>query len=103
MCGFAGFLSYGQPTDNAVVRQQRLQAMGDAIAHRGPDDARYYDDGQLALVFRRLSIVDVEGGAQPMRSAASGLLSVVNGEIYNHVPLRAQLQARHAFRSRSDS
>lgn len=101
MCGFAGFLSY-RPTGDGPRRRQLLEVMGDAIAHRGPDDARYHDDGEIALVFRRLSIIDVEGGAQPLASENGDLLIVANGEIYNHEALRSELRARHAFASASD-
>ena len=103
MCGFAGFLSFGGSSLDAAQRQQVLASMGAAIAHRGPDDAQYYDDGTLALVFRRLSIIDIEGGRQPLFNESGDLLAVVNGEIYNHNELRAQLQPRHTFASRSDS
>jgi asparagine synthase (glutamine-hydrolysing) len=76
--------------------------MGSAIAHRGPDDAQYFDDGTLALVYRRLSIIDIEGGRQPMFNETGDLLLAANGEIYNHAALRSQLCARHTFSSRSD-
>ncbi|MES2941143.1 MAG: hypothetical protein V4864_25970 [Pseudomonadota bacterium] len=103
MCGIAGFLSYRSSGEDPAARRRRLQAMGDAIAHRGPDDAQYYDDGHLALVFRRLSIIDVDGGAQPMANEDGRLRIAVNGEIYNHGALRAQLRDRHRFASASDS
>jgi asparagine synthase (glutamine-hydrolysing) len=76
--------------------------MGQAIIRRGPDGVRYYDDGTLALVFRRLAIIDVEGGDQPFFSESKDLVGVVNGEIYNHAELRAELQSRHSFSTRSD-
>lgn len=101
MCGFAGFLSFS-PGADAVGRRRVLKAMGDAIAHRGPDDERFYDDGHLGLVFRRLSIVDVQGGAQPFRGEDGRHVLVANGEIYNHEELRAQLRARHRFTGASD-
>jgi len=66
MCGFAGFLSFGQTMFDADERHRILSAMGRAIAHRGPDDEQFYDDGVLSLVFRRLSIVDVACGQQPI-------------------------------------
>ncbi|MBI5478046.1 MAG: asparagine synthetase B, partial [Deltaproteobacteria bacterium] len=77
--------------------------MGQRIAHRGPDDEQLHDDGYLSLLFRRLSIVDVAGGAQPIWNEARTLCVVVNGEIYNHLALRATLRERHAFQSRSDA
>lgn len=79
-----------------------LGRMGEQIVHRGPDSVAYFDDGTLGLVFRRLSIVDVPGGNQPFVNAARNLTCVVNGEIYNHGALRRELEARHAFVSRSD-
>jgi asparagine synthase (glutamine-hydrolysing) len=101
MCGFAGFLSFGPSPHDAHDRRRLLESMGDAIAHRGPDDARYFDDGVLALVFRRLSIIDVEGGAQPIRNESGDMLIAANAEIYNHHALRGELSA-HRFSSRSD-
>jgi asparagine synthase (glutamine-hydrolysing) len=102
MCGFAGFLAFGVSPMNAVDRHRVLVAMGDAIAHRGPDDAQYYDDGRLALVYRRLSIIDVQGGRQPFFNERGDELLVANGEIYNHASLRARLSSDHRFSSRSD-
>jgi asparagine synthase (glutamine-hydrolysing) len=74
-----------------------------AIAHRGPDDEQFYDDGTLSLVFRRLSIVDLAGGRQPIFSADGEQLVVVNGEIYNHQELRQSLSSRAKFATQSDS
>ncbi|MGZ5786127.1 MAG: asparagine synthase (glutamine-hydrolyzing) [Ramlibacter sp.] len=102
MCGFAGFLTFERVPMSAVERHRTLMAMGNAIGHRGPDDAQYYDDGTLALVYRRLSIIDIEGGRQPFFSENGQHLLVANGEIYNHAALRSGLQAGHRFASRSD-
>lgn len=102
MCGFAGFLTFERSPLSAVDRHRTLVAMGDAIAHRGPDDAQYYDDGTLALAYRRLSIIDVEGGRQPFFNETGEQLLVANGEIYNHAALRAALATQHRFASRSD-
>jgi asparagine synthase (glutamine-hydrolysing) len=77
--------------------------MGAQLARRGPDDEQLYDDGTLALVFRRLSIIDLAGGRQPLWNERRDILAVVNGEIYNHDELRNELQTRHTFRTRSDS
>jgi asparagine synthase (glutamine-hydrolysing) len=76
--------------------------MGDALERRGPDDAQYFDDGTLCLVYRRLSIIDVEGGRQPFLNESGDQLLVANGEIYNHDELRSALAGAHAFASRSD-
>ncbi len=102
MCGFAGFLSLGSNPLDATVRRGILTAMGQAIAHRGPDDEQYFDDGVLSLVFRRLSIVDTQHGVQPIFSEDRSTLLVANGEIYNHLDLRRKLSGNHVFSSNSD-
>jgi asparagine synthase (glutamine-hydrolysing) len=74
-----------------------------ALRHRGPDGEALVRDGPVLLVFTRLAIVDVEGGSQPFRSEDGACLAVVNGEIYNHLELRRELERLgHAFRTRSD-
>lgn len=74
------------------------------VAHRGPDARGAWADEHVALAHARLSLVDLEGGAQPMHTADGRLSLVFNGEIYNHVELREQLEARgHRFRTRSDT
>ncbi len=103
MCGFAGFVSFGQQRLDVTQRHAVLRNMGLAIAHRGPDDEQFYDDGTLSLVFRRLSIVDLAGGRQPIFSADGEQLVVVNGEIYNHQELRQSLSTRAKFVTQSDS
>jgi asparagine synthase (glutamine-hydrolysing) len=103
VCGFAGFLSFGSSPIDAEKRRHILQRMGNLLAPRGPDDQTLYDDGALSLVYRRLSIVDVAGGRQPIWSEDDRRFIVVNGEIYNHVELRRELGDRHRFSTRSDS
>jgi len=100
MCGFCGWISLdGSPPDLGRVRR-----MTDALVHRGPDDAGDYADGPLALGFRRLSILDLEGGHQPMETEDGTLSVVFNGEIYNHPSLRSELEAEGArYRTRSDT
>jgi len=103
MCGFAGFLvrpGRARPPDE---RAAILRAMSRQLARRGPDDEVLFDDGSLAFVFRRLSIVDVEGGRQPIWNEDGRLFAAVNGEIYNHLELRGRLRDAHRFRSRSDA
>jgi asparagine synthase (glutamine-hydrolysing) len=102
MCGFAGFLTFSPSPHSLESRREILIAMGQAIEHRGPDGVRYYDDGFLALVFRRLAIIDVAGGDQPFVNESQSLLGVVNGEIYNHVELRSELESRHRFATHCD-
>ncbi|HWA08448.1 MAG TPA: asparagine synthase (glutamine-hydrolyzing) [Opitutaceae bacterium] len=92
MCGITGFVGEGADSD--------LRRMTDALAHRGPDAAGYWADPTRGVHFghRRLSILDLAGGAQPMVSADAGLVIVFNGEIYNFAELRTQLMARgHRF------
>jgi asparagine synthase (glutamine-hydrolysing) len=90
MCGFVGFLGLGEPAPSA----QWITSLIDTIAHRGPDDHGVLIDGRAALGFRRLSILDLsQAGHQPMTSADGTLSLVFNGEIYNYVELRAELEA----------
>src|SRR5262245_13839065 len=97
MCGIAGvLLRRGRPDGSALRR------MGDAMAHRGPDDQGVHVAGPLGLLQTRLSIIDLEGGRQPMVDGS--LTLVANGEIYNFVELRRALEARgRRFATRSDS
>ncbi len=102
MCGIVGVLQLdGAPLGTEATLT--LREMASRIGYRGPDDEQILVDGPLGLAFRRLSIVDVEGGRQPMLNEDESLLLVVNGEIYNHQELKASLPNSHRFRSRSDS
>ena len=85
MCGIVGF------TGMRAGREAILKAMTDAIAHRGPDGEGSYFGSGVALGHRRLSIIDLAGGAQPMFNENKNLAVVFNGEIYNFMELRAQL------------
>ena len=97
MCGITGFVSAKHELEEA---KKTLKAMADLIAHRGPDGEGFYVDEQAALGHRRLSIIDLEGGSQPMFNEDKNLVTVFNGEIYNFMELRAQLQAAgHTFAS----
>jgi asparagine synthase (glutamine-hydrolysing) len=99
MCGFVGYISEHTPAEETVLRN-----MADAIAHRGPDDADYYIDGNLALGFRRLSIIDLEGGRQPILNEDGTKALVFNGEIYNYKEIREKLiAAGHVFKTATDS
>ena len=99
MCGIAGFVGAGSRSD--------LMAMTTALAHRGPDgEGMLVDDTtNVHLGHRRLAIIDVEGGQQPLWNEDDTVCVVFNGEIYNHVELRAELVARgHVFQtSHSDT
>lgn len=98
MCGFAGIFQYGKLGPSEIDKV--VQGMGDAILHRGPDDFGIWkdDDAQIALVHRRLSVVDLSAaGRQPMVSASGRYVIVFNGEIYNHLEIRNQLHANDAL------
>ena len=102
MCGIAGILPRADSDPHELERQVRL--MTAALTHRGPDDEGYFISPQMALGMRRLSIIDVAGGAQPMSSSDGRLQLVFNGEIYNYAELRDDLQrAGVSFRTKSDT
>lgn len=101
MCGICGVLNFdrNEPVDTDV-----LHAMNREITHRGPDDAGYYCEENAGLAMRRLSIIDVAAGHQPMTNEDGTLWLVYNGEIYNHQELRPALEASgHVYRTRSDT
>lgn len=99
MCGFVGFAGEDGTLDHGAT----VRAMADAIAHRGPDDAGYFTDGRVALGFRRLAIIDLEGARQPLRNEDDSLVLVFNGEIYNYRELRSALiRAGHRFSTDGD-
>ena len=100
MCGFVGFMNSTQVQEPGPV----IRAMADRIIHRGPDDAHYYDSKDISLGFRRLSIIDLEGGRQPILNEDGSKVLVFNGEIYNYQELREDLLKRgHSFTTKSDS
>ena len=102
MCGVAGVLSLRE--DLPPARRDACAAMVAALRHRGPDEAGLYRDARCALGHRRLSIVDLAGGSQPLSNEDGTLWVSFNGEIFNHVELRAELEPLgHAFRTRSDT
>lgn len=102
MCGFVGMLNPRRLPRTA--RLNELRRMLDMIAYRGPDDEQCYVDERIALGFRRLAIIDVAGGAQPIGSEDGQVIAVLNGEIYNFVALARQLEAKgHRFRTRCDA
>ncbi|HYL88631.1 MAG TPA: asparagine synthase (glutamine-hydrolyzing) [Burkholderiales bacterium] len=101
MCGIAGFFAL-QP--RALAPRAVLERMVEAVRHRGPDDAGIYVDRRAALGHRRLSIIDLAGGRQPLSTADGSLWVTFNGEIFNYVELTAELVARgRPFRTRSDT
>jgi asparagine synthase (glutamine-hydrolysing) len=100
MCGFHGLIQL----DGQAVQPGWLSAMGDVTAHRGPDDEGQHIDGACGIAMRRLSIIDLAGGRQPIANADGSLVMVCNGEIYNFRELRSELQsAGFVFKTGSDS
>jgi len=100
MCGIHGFFHL----DGTRPDPQWLALMGDVTVHRGPDDGGAHADGPCAIGMRRLSIIDLSGGHQPLANHDGSLVLVCNGEIYNYRELRRELQALgHRFRTESDS
>ena len=101
MCGICGKYNFRHQTR---VERRELEKMARTMRHRGPDDEGYYLDGPVGLGFRRLSIIDLEGGHQPMSDQENTTWAVFNGEIYNFQELRKELEAYgHVFRTRSDT
>ena len=101
MCGIVGFSAARHDREQA---KKTIKEMADLIIHRGPDGEGYYVDDQVALGHRRLSIIDLEGGKQPMYNEDGSLVVVFNGEIYNFQTLREELiAAGHTFASHSDT
>ncbi|MEL7060734.1 MAG: asparagine synthase (glutamine-hydrolyzing) [Acidobacteriota bacterium] len=100
MCGIAGFAAPGESA--AAEARRRLEAMTATLGHRGPDGEGLWLEAPVGLGHRRLSIVDLEGGAQPMGDASGRVQVSFNGEIYNHLELRAELGGER-FRTRCDT
>jgi len=101
MCGIAGVIQFGR---DARANLDTLRQMCAVMAHRGPDDDGFYVSGPVGLGMRRLSIVDLARGHQPISNEDETAWIVFNGEIYNHAELREQLQARgHRYRTNSDT
>jgi asparagine synthase (glutamine-hydrolysing) len=101
MCGICGQYNYGS---EAPVRRREIEAMTNSLVHRGPDDEGYYIAGDIGLGFRRLSIIDLVGGHQPMSDREETVWVVFNGEIYNFFELRRELEGYgHVFRTKSDT
>jgi len=96
MCGIFGFAGFDQPG--------LLRRMGEVVRHRGPDGQGHFHEGRFSLGIRRLSIIDIEGGGQPIFNEDDSLALVFNGEIYNYLELRDDLERRgHRFRTHSDT
>src|SRR3989344_1891939 len=95
MCGIAGF--YG------LEDKGLLNRMTSPLNHRGPDGGGYYSDKLVSLGHRRLSIIDLEGGKQPITNEDGSVVVIYNGEIYNHKELRKELESKHKFKTNSDT
>jgi len=101
MCGICGQLNFAR---NDPVELETIRRMTQTMVHRGPDDEGYFISGAVGLGFRRLSIIDLAGGHQPMSDAEETIWVILNGEIYNFKELRVQLEKRgHRFRTNSDT
>ena len=101
MCGIAGIFEY---SSGKGVTTDRIVAMTNPIAHRGPDDSGSFVENQVGLGMRRLSIIDVAGGHQPLSNEDDTVYIVFNGEIYNFAELRRDLESRgHTFKTRTDT
>ena len=101
MCGICGQYNFQNKTP---VNPDTIKQMTDSIAHRGPDDEGYYFSGSLGLGFRRLSIIDLQGGHQPMSDREKLVWIVFNGEIYNFPEIKKELEGfGHVFQTKSDT
>ncbi len=100
MCGFVGYTGDPETANSPEI----IERMNNRIRHRGPDDCDYYIDDDIALGFRRLSIIDLAGGRQPIYNEDGSLVLLFNGEIYNYRDVRKALQEKgHVFATSSDS
>src|SRR5258708_28368066 len=101
MCGIAGIVSVDGLDQQAASRALRMR---DVMAHRGPDEAGLHVDTHAALAHRRLSIVDLSTGQQPLSNEDGNVWVIFNGEIYNHADVRRELESHgHRYRSKSDT
>ena len=99
MCGIAGVFRSG-----ASSEQSELRTMNDQLCHRGPDDSGYYRDGPVGFAHRRLSIIDLSTGQQPITNEDGSVVVIFNGEIYNYQSLREKLStANHVFSTETDT
>src|SRR2546428_2956331 len=101
MCGICGQFNFNRQDS---VERSILRRMTETMVHRGPDDEGYFVSGPVGLGFRRLSIIDLASGHQPMSDAEETVWIIFNGEIYNYKELRGELQSKgHQFRTNSDT
>src|SRR6185295_5281299 len=103
MCGILGYFAFGDSRPTAAD-VSLWRALVNLIGHRGPDDSTFWHDDRFILGHRRLSIIDLSDGHQPMATDEGDLIVSFNGEIYNYIELRDELTSRgHRFRTRSDT
>src|SRR5437588_2289854 len=101
MCGICGQFNFIR---NEAVEPDTIRRMTQTMVHRGPDDEGHFISGRVGLGFRRLSIIDLAGGHQPMSDAEETVWVILNGEIYNFKELRSELEGLgHSFRTKSDT
>src|SRR5438477_4265083 len=101
MCGICGQFNFVR---NEPVEPDTIRRMTQTMVHRGPDDEGHFISGRVGLGFRRLSIIDLAGGHQPMSDAEETVWVILNGEIYNFKELRSELEGLGCvFRTRSDT
>ena len=100
MCGIVGIYFF---QNNRDVNQKILTDAVNALYHRGPDDSGVYINHNIGLGHRRLSIIDLSAGSQPMFNEDGAVVTVYNGEIYNHDDLRESLRHNHTFQTRCDT
>ena len=99
MCGFVGF--YSRKIEN---KEETVRNMGNMNIHRGPDSEGIYTDDEIAMGFRRLSIIDLAEGSQPMKNEDGSIIITFNGEIYNYQEIKKDLLEKgHIFRNNSDT
>jgi asparagine synthase (glutamine-hydrolysing) len=98
MCGISGIYSRISSPNLSILEQ-----MNDCLEHRGPDESGYYQDGPVGFAHRRLSIIGVETGQQPIFNEDGSIAVIFNGEIYNHQQLREDLSHTHTFTTDTDT
>lgn len=103
MCGFVGVFNK-HPLTQTADQEELIKQMNQMIVHRGPDSDGYYHDEHVGFGFRRLSIIDVENGGQPLSYEDEKYWIIFNGEIYNYIELREELEAKgYKFNTDSDT
>lgn len=101
MCGICGIMTFSPA---AAIARDEVRRMNEAIIHRGPDEDGFYHGEQIGMAMRRLSIIDLSSGQQPISNEDGTIWIIFNGEIYNYLELRRDLESRgHRFKTKSDT